>query len=38
MSMVEDLIGEMSALKEHVDGFSSEIANLKDRLSKVRLH
>ncbi|XP_022089395.1 uncharacterized protein LOC110978585 isoform X4 [Acanthaster planci] len=35
MSMVEDLLGEMSALKEHVDGFSSEIANLKDRLSKI---
>ncbi|XP_038067164.1 glutamine-rich protein 2-like isoform X2 [Patiria miniata] len=35
MSMVEDLLGEMSALREHVDGFSSEIANLKDRLNKI---
>ena len=34
--MVEDLLAEMSALKEHVNGFGNEISNLKDMLSKVK--
>ncbi|XP_033630903.1 uncharacterized protein LOC117292843 isoform X2 [Asterias rubens] len=35
MSMVEDLLGDLSALKEKVNGFGGEVSNLNDRLSKV---
>ena len=36
MSMVEDLLGDLSALKEKVNGFGGEVSNLNDRLSKVK--